>query len=168
MDRPAASPFLGDFLGCTDTWGKTGVSNKQIWIEATSCANECFEKRQHEYESHANAIADLGYGFEAGHVTLNQCPCLTRSHSKTNSYYSFSRQRKLTTTEVLRLQGINPERVLVPDGVDEKHIREMCGNSFSVLYFKLCYVICYMFYGMPESKSHQTSCWQLLLGFYGI
>lgn len=79
-----------------------------------------------------NAIVDLGYGFDSERVVLNLCPCLTRSHCRSNSYFSLRQQRKLRLHEYLKLQGIPVDRLKIPAGVDEGHVREMCGNSFSI------------------------------------
>lgn len=82
----------------------------------------------------ANAVVDLGYGFsqEATAVAIGQCACLTKHHCKSNSFYSLTQQRKLRTHEYLRLQGIPDDRLVIPHGIQESHVREMCGNSFSI------------------------------------
>ena len=40
-----------------------------------------------------------------------------------------------TLRELLRLQGVNPDRIKVPNGVTPRQMRQMVGNAFSVNVF---------------------------------
>lgn len=82
----------------------------------------------------ANFVADLASGFDnqRPNIRLGYTPCLTRSHIASNSFYSFARRRKLVTAEYFRLQGFPTTRIVVPDGISDRQIRQMIGNSFCV------------------------------------
>eukprot|EP00438_Fugacium_kawagutii_P026543 Skav227900 [mRNA] locus=scaffold4087:195308:196270:+ [translate_table: standard] len=122
-------PSLENFLqGHSDSKPEFPTSKselKQLLARMTYLKNNGMEVR-------SNAVVDLGYGFESESVVLDQCPCLTRSHCRSNSYFSLRHLRKLRLPEYLKLQGIPADRLSIPAGVDECHVREMCGNAFSV------------------------------------
>lgn len=83
-------------------------------------------------------VADLGGGWQAeGHanMALGYSPCLTRTRCASSSYYLFGKGRKMTLTEMLRLQGVSPTRLRTPPGVSERQMRAMVGNAFTVSTF---------------------------------
>ena len=42
----------------------------------------------------------------------NKCPCITNAHAGGSGYYSTRRRRRLTLPELMRLQGIDPRRLV--------------------------------------------------------
>ena len=82
-------------------------------------------------------IADLGGGFGAAHgkghsFGVGYSPCLTRTRCAAQAYYSFENGRKLRVSELFKLQGVPPKRLCIPQGVSERQVRMMIGNSFTV------------------------------------
>ncbi len=77
-------------------------------------------------------VADLGTGRELARPMCNVSPCLTASRCKSGGHYLFCRGRFMTTREMMRLQGIDPDRLSKAEGVLESHFRHMIGNSFTV------------------------------------
>ena len=63
-------------------------------------------------------------------------PCLTRNRCGSGGHWSFSRQRFLTTSEMFRLMGHDPNRLIVPAGVSDRQVREMLGNGWDVSLIK--------------------------------
>lgn len=82
-----------------------------------------------------NAVADIGVSARwcnSGALSIGYSPCLTKAACQSNRYWVFSRQRKLHLSECLRLQGISPARIQLPEQVSENKLRGMAGNSFTV------------------------------------
>ena len=89
------------------------------------------------HKLNAPYIADLATNFGNSsdgnaHVMYQRSPCLTRGHAGANSFYYFSRGRKLTLREYFRLQGFPDNRIEAPPGVSERQLRCMVGNSICV------------------------------------
>ena len=61
----------------------------------------------------APAIADIGSGFHGAHLGIGYSPCITKSRAEGNGYYCFSKQRRCSLAELMRLQGMNPGDLLV-------------------------------------------------------
>lgn len=61
-----------------------------------------------------------------------KCPCLTRYHTGDSLYYAFSKGRHVLTNEYFALQGYPRGRIVTPDNISERQIRQMIGNSFCV------------------------------------
>ena len=81
-------------------------------------------------------IADLGNGFKNSvSMFKGLSPCLTRNHAMADNFYVFSRGRKLVLREYFRLQGIDPDRFIVPSSIPARHLRAMLGNAWCVPVF---------------------------------
>ena len=67
-------------------------------------------------------------------MTQSHCPCLTLTRAGAQAHWVTNRGRSITTTEVLRFQGVDAKmtKVLVGAGVPESRLRQMCGNAFSI------------------------------------
>ena len=74
-------------------------------------------------------VADLG-GSRAA-MMKSMCPTLTRTRSQSGGFWMTWLGRKMTTNEILRLQGIHPHSI--PCGlVSERQVRGAAGNSIPV------------------------------------
>ena len=78
-------------------------------------------------------VAIVDVASSSGNVSIDRCPCLTRSHCKSDSYFSLQHNSLLRTTELLRLQGYTDSdiRSMDLDCVAASQIRAMIGNAFS-------------------------------------
>ena len=63
-------------------------------------------------------------------------PCLTRTRGGSGGHWSFSRQRFLTTAELYRLMGNDPDRLNIPLGVSDRQVRLMIGNAWDISLIK--------------------------------
>ena len=66
------------------------------------------------------------------YVVKGRCPCLTKARTGAGGFYVTTRGRMMTTAEMLRLQGINPKRLLKPPDVTERQFAGMIGNAVAV------------------------------------
>ena len=66
-------------------------------------------------------------------VGIDRCPCLTRSHCKSESFFSLQHNDMLRTTELLRLQGFTDRDInsMQLDCVAVCQLRAMIGNAFN-------------------------------------
>ena len=63
-------------------------------------------------------------------------PCLTRTRCASGGHYLVRNHRLMTTSEILRLQGVDPTRLTAPSGVSERQLRMAIGNAFTVTVFE--------------------------------
>ena len=73
-------------------------------------------------------VVDCDSGHKSSNHMLNTSPCLTRSRYR--GHWLLREGRRLSTTEMLRLQGFNPDRVAV--AVSECTLGQQVGNAMSV------------------------------------
>ena len=59
-------------------------------------------------------------------------PCITRRRAQCGGHWVSTRGRRLSTAEMLRLQGMRPARCVVPPSVPTPAFHGMVGNSMSV------------------------------------
>ena len=64
-------------------------------------------------------------------VMYNTTPCLTASRCKTGGHWLLHRGRRMTSDEMFRLQGLRPERWVLPAGVNRSHLNFCVGNAMS-------------------------------------
>ena len=65
------------------------------------------------------------------HFNEHYSPCLTRSRAASGGMWLSWLQRKMSTAEICRLQGVNPDR-LPADLISERQMRQLAGNSIPV------------------------------------
>ena len=78
-----------------------------------------------------NAI--VGIGNTSMTFMRDMSPCLTANHAADRAYWSLSRRRRLTITEIMRLQGVSASRF---DGwenvISERQMGKLAGNAMTV------------------------------------
>ena len=62
---------------------------------------------------------------------VNRTPCLTRSRAATKGHWLLHRGRQMSTREIFKLQGLNPDRWACPAAMSESHFRACAGNAMS-------------------------------------
>lgn len=80
-------------------------------------------------------VVDLANSRSFGCIyTWNCLPTITKSHAAANAYWLVHRSRTLSTRELLRAQGFDPDRVVLPttEKVSPRTVPEMVGNAFTV------------------------------------
>lgn len=95
----------------------------------------CYQVLKKENKSVAcEAVADIGMSskWHRNHICEGYCPCLTKTRCESNGYWLFNKFRKPSLAEYFRLQGIPVNRLKIPEGVSERQVRGMIGNSFTV------------------------------------
>eukprot|EP00969_Alexandrium_andersonii_P005441 235998-Alexandrium_andersonii.AAC.1 len=58
-------------------------------------------------------------------------PCLTRTRAAQGGHWVTTRGRRLNTREMLKLQAMDPDRFMIPNGVPLGAFNGMIGNSMS-------------------------------------
>lgn len=61
----------------------------------------------------------------------SQCMTLTRTRTQSGGYYVTSLDRRLTTAEMLKLQGVVPENIGDTRGIPTREINASIGNAMS-------------------------------------
>ncbi|CAE7231760.1 bsp6IM [Symbiodinium sp. CCMP2592] len=65
------------------------------------------------------------------HYNENYCPCLTRSRAAAGGFWLSWRQRRTSTAEICRLQGVDYD--MLPEGViTQRQLRQIAGNAIPV------------------------------------
>ena len=64
------------------------------------------------------------------HTNENYSPCLTRTRAGSSGFYLSWLQRKMTTDEILKLQGVDPKSI--PSVVSPRQLRLIAGNAVPV------------------------------------
>jgi DNA (cytosine-5)-methyltransferase 1 len=77
-----------------------------------------------------DVVVDVGSG-QGLNMMHNMCPTITRSRGQNRSYYLTSVTRKLTTSELCRLQGLDPSPYDW-EGIPQSAIGAMAGNAMSL------------------------------------
>ncbi len=65
-------------------------------------------------------------------VAKDVCPCLTKSRTEHGGYYVVNRGAMLTSAQMLKPQGIDPKRILMPKGVSKRQLTSAIGNAVAV------------------------------------
>lgn len=82
--------------------------------------------------SMVNAFVDVGATPKWSSAMVGTCPCLTSSRCKMGGHYSTVAKRMLTRKEMLRLQGIPPNRFNYKTaGVKEDDLKFAVANAMS-------------------------------------
>ena len=92
-------PDMG-VLGDMDNFSKTKAQN--ITDAITKIMAQGGDVYNNEY------IVDTG-GSKSHHM-LDRCPCLTRARASSEAFFSLKRWRSLKHSEMMKLQGVDPER----------------------------------------------------------
>ena len=64
-------------------------------------------------------------------LMLNCTPCLTKARAAGHGHWLIHRGRDMSTREMFKLQGLNPDRWVRPEAVSERHFRSCAGNAMS-------------------------------------
>ena len=67
----------------------------------------------------------------AGGCMWDLCPCITRSRAGSDGHWLIFRGRRLGLDDMLRLQGVQPADVVIPENVSYRQMCLMVGNAFS-------------------------------------
>jgi DNA (cytosine-5)-methyltransferase 1 len=122
---PVPMPFLTAFLGANnlDAWTpdtETHLRNLVYWYEYQPAKNL----------KHVQHVIDLSASSRFECCMKEICPTLTRSRCAANALYLTKWQRRITTQEMLRLQGFSP--AIRKSSATDRQIRAMVGNAISV------------------------------------
>ena len=87
------------------------------------------------------------------------CPCITRTRAATAGFYITSRKRRLSTAEMLKLQGIRPENMRKYRGMSPGVLNAAVGNAMSAcvlerLLPRIAYAIGCIPERMPDEWCH--------------
>ena len=87
------------------------------------------------------------------------CPCITRSRAAQGGFYITSRKRRLSTAEMLKLQGIRPENMRKYRGMSPGVLNAAVGNAMSAcvlerLLPRIAYAIGCIPERMPDEWCH--------------
>ena len=90
---------------------------------------------------------------------LNVCPCITRRRSANAGIYITSRKRRISTAEMLKLQGIRPENMRKYHGMSAGVLNAAVGNAMSAcvlerLLPRIAYAIGCIPERMPDEWCH--------------
>lgn len=77
---------------------------------------------------HAVVNCDSATGL---HYMVGQSPCLTAGRAANGGHWLLWKQRRMTTSEMLKLQGMKPTRVKCPPHLSQRKFQHMIGNAFS-------------------------------------
>ena len=110
------------------TNSRTNVRN----ITAALTAVNAKAQRLHVNPATIPVIVDVGSS--KPHWTIGKCQCVTSSRAASHGLWSLQHGRPLTASELMRLQGFNPDQVRI-DGIFKPQLCHALGNSFSVPVF---------------------------------
>ena len=83
--------------------------------------------------THIMEIDNSAHGESFSSSIMRGCsPCITRRRAQCGGHWVSTRGRRLSTAEMLRLQGMRPARFVVPPSVPTPAFHGMVGNSMSV------------------------------------
>jgi hypothetical protein len=103
--------------------GKTSFDNLQqtfkklMKMNLVPCQTDC--------------ILDLGASSRFATFKINMAPTLTASRCASQGYYSTKQMRKLSLSELMRLQGCDPKRFKT-SGLTKTQLGSIIGNAMSV------------------------------------
>ena len=128
----AASPNLDDFLekdhpqSMSQLMGSlpAAASRKRKVLDAME---QLVDRDLHPLTTPAVCSA----GDRRSSMMLGRSPCLTRARATEGGHWLIHRGRWMTTREIFMLQGLNPDRWRLPEGVTEAHLRSCAGNAMS-------------------------------------
>ena len=78
-----------------------------------------------------NTPAVCSAGNRRAGMMVGRSPCLTRHRAMEGGHWLIHRGRGMTTREIFMLQGLKPDRWILPEGVTEAHLRGCAGNAMS-------------------------------------
>ena len=76
-------------------------------------------------------VVEVGSG-RGPHIMLGVVPCLTRTRCGQGGHFLCHKNRLATQSEMLRLQGIAPERLVQPSTVTTRQMNMALGNTSTV------------------------------------
>ena len=131
---PAASPpQLDDFLDVERPITPTDVAEK-LPPEGTRRRRMVMEVLEDLMSKGQNPLTTPAvYSVDNRHPTLmlNCSPCLTQSRTRGYGHWLVHRCRFMTTREMFKLQGLDPNRWACPGHVSDTHFRACLGNAMS-------------------------------------
>ena len=65
----------------------------------------------------------------AGRWVLDKTPCLTATRGAGGGYWVTCMNRRLTTSELFKLQGMDPQALHIPPEVSDRKLGHMIGNA---------------------------------------
>ena len=103
--------------------GKTTFDNLQSTFKKL--------KKMKLVPSQTDCILDLGASSRFATFKINMAPTLTASRCASQMYYSTKQMRKLSLSELMRLQGCDPKRFNT-SGLTKTQLGSIIGNAMSV------------------------------------
>jgi DNA (cytosine-5)-methyltransferase 1 len=94
----------------------------------------------------------------------NESQCLTASRSQHHGFWITNRGRKEHTSELMRIQGLDPRRFMVPTSVPISALNHMIGNGMSVTVIKA--ILASMSVAAPHAFGGQSFVLQDLGGYH--
>lgn len=88
-------------------------------------------KKRHGKPSMVDAVIDIGCSAKFSTYKIGVAPTLTATRCRSHGYFSTSLMRPLSTTEMMRLQGADPNK-LDMDGTSHAALGHMAGNAMSI------------------------------------
>ena len=106
-----------------------------------------------------NIFVDLDASERFASWRHDLCPCITRSRAASAGFYITSRKRRLSTAEMLKLQGIRPENMRKYRGMSPGVLNAAVGNAMSAcvlerLLPRIAYAIGCIPERMPDEWCH--------------
>ena len=128
----AVSPQLEDFL---DVEPNLSMDKLQASLPtAPSKRRKVLDAMEKLVDQNLNPLitpAVCSSGNRVSCMMLNRSPCLTKGRAEDRGHWLIHRGRRMTTREVFMLQGLNPERWSLPEGISERKLRACAGNAMS-------------------------------------
>ena len=87
---------------------------------------EAENKKPHEYD----VIVDIGTSSSS--VKFDSSPTLTHTRCKSRDYWSMRHASRLTTDEMMRLQGFPIRQVTIPSTISDAQLAGMIGDAFAI------------------------------------
>ena len=106
-----------------------------------------------------NIFVDLDASERFASWRHDLCPCITRTRAASAGFYITSRKRRLSTAEMLKLQGIRPENMRKYRGMSQGVLNAAVGNAMSAcvlerLLPRIAYAIGCIPERMPDEWCH--------------
>lgn len=138
LTRPLAWPSKVDMLPLTKFFAPNRKASEVLGIESLNASErkilkECVQKikqRGHVAESD-HYVCDISGS--SAHVMHERSPCLTVTRAGSNGHWLSWLGRKMTTSEILSLQGVRMQRVGdYSQHVTERQLRQIAGNAVPI------------------------------------
>ena len=143
--------------------GKSKILSSRPPASATNQRNLKTAIRQAKQKGYdpevQNIFVDLDASERFAGWRHDLCPCITRSRAASAGFYITSRKRRLSTAEMLKLQGIRPENMREYRGMAPGVLNAAVGNAMSAcvlerLLPRIAYAIGCIPERMPDEWCH--------------